>query len=85
GGEGAGKWLGMGRQLRATMLSPFVRQRLVMFITSPRSADLEVLTELIEAGKIVPAVERTYPLANAGEAMRTLEDGRVRGKLTITI
>lgn len=85
GGEGGGKWVGLGRQLRAMMLSPLVGQRLVMFITAQRASDLEVLTELIQAGKVVPAVERTYPLARATEAIRSLEDGRIRGKLVITL
>ena len=40
---------------------------------------------LIEAGKVAPALDRTYPLAEAAEAMRRLEDGEVRGKVAITV
>ena len=49
GGEGA-KWTGVGRQIRALMLSPVIRQRLTMYISAHRQADLETLCEHVEAG-----------------------------------
>ena len=49
GGEDGGRWTGMGRQLRALALSPFTRQRLTMFVSRHRLADLETLARLIEA------------------------------------
>ena len=85
GGEGGGRWFGMGRQLRALTVSPFVRQRLTMFIASQRYQDLLVLTELIEAGKVTPAVDRVYPLSEVPQAIRYLEDGRARGKVVISV
>ena len=85
GGEGGGRWFGMGRQLRALAVSPFVRQRLTMFIASQRYQDLLVLTELIEAGKVTPAVDRVYPLSEVPQAIRYLEDGRARGKVVISV
>jgi NADPH:quinone reductase-like Zn-dependent oxidoreductase len=83
GGEGGGRLLGVGRQLRAVALSPFVRQRLAMFVATEHHLALERLTSLIDDGLVVPVVERTYPLAEAADAMRQLEDGRVRGKLVV--
>jgi NADPH:quinone reductase-like Zn-dependent oxidoreductase len=83
GGEGA-KWTGIGRQLRALMLSPFVRQRLTMYISQPRQADLDTLRQRIEAGQITPHIGRTYPLAGVPEAMRHLHAGHARGKIAIT-
>lgn len=83
GGEGGGAVLGIGRQLRAVALSPFVRQRLTMFVAKDHHEPLERLTTLIEAGRVTPVVERTYPLAEAAVAMRALEAGRVRGKVVI--
>lgn len=83
GGEGGGRILGVGRQLRAVALSPFVSQRLTMFVGAERHEPLERLTELIEAGRVVPAVHRSYPLDQAAEAMRDLEAGRVCGKAVI--
>lgn len=85
GGEDGGNVTGMSRQLRALALSPFVRQRLTMFIAKQRSSDLERLTDLIEAGKVTPSIDRTYPLDQAQEAMRHLEAGKARGKVAITV
>ena len=56
----------MNRQLRAVALSPFLRQRLAMFIAKQRASDLERLTELIESGEVPPSVDRSYPLPSCG-------------------
>lgn len=86
GGEEGGSWTGgMDRTLRALALSPFVRQRLTNLIAKQRSSDLERLTDLIEAGKVTPSIDRTYPLNEAPDAMRHLEAGKAKGKITITI
>jgi NADPH:quinone reductase-like Zn-dependent oxidoreductase len=85
GGEDGGSLTGgMGRQLRARALSLFVRQRLTTVMCKERSADLERLTELIEAGKLTPSVDRTYPLDQVPQAMRHLDAGHARGKIAIT-
>jgi NADPH:quinone reductase-like Zn-dependent oxidoreductase len=84
GGEGA-KWAGMGRQMHALVLSPFVSQRLTMFVNKERHTDLEALRPLIEEGRVTPTVDRTYPLAEVPDAMRHLEAGHARGKISITI
>ena len=86
GGEEGGKWTGgFGRSLRAPLLSPFVRQRLTMLASKERASDHDRLTPLIEAGKVTPSIDRTYPLDRVPQAMRHLETGRVRGKVVITI
>jgi NADPH:quinone reductase-like Zn-dependent oxidoreductase len=85
GGEGGDRVIGMGRQLRALAVSPFVRQRLTMLGPKEHYTVLERLTELIEAGDLVPAVERTYQLNEMPDAMRHLEAGRTRGKLVIAV
>ncbi|WP_079403523.1 NAD(P)-dependent alcohol dehydrogenase [Streptomyces sp. 3211] len=86
GGEGGGKWLGGNeRQLGAMLLSPFVGHRLRAHGTLVRSRDLETLTDLIEAGAVRPAVDRTYPLAEVPDAVARLRDGQVRGKLVIRL
>ena len=51
----------------------------------PNQEDLQVLRELIEAGKLRPLVGRTYPLGEVPEAMRALEAGKTRGKIVITV
>lgn len=86
GGEGGGRWFGgIDRQLRALLLSPLVRQQLRSQFPKPRKEDLEYLKELVEAGKITPVIDRTYPLSEAAEAIRYLEEGRARGKVVITL
>jgi NADPH:quinone reductase-like Zn-dependent oxidoreductase len=86
GGEGGGRWLGgLDRQLRATMLSPFVGQKLGAFVSTPNHEDLLVLKELIESEKVTPIIDRTYPLAEVPEAIRYLEGGHARGKVLITV
>ena len=75
----------MSRPMRAAAMSMFLRQRLTMFVGTTRAEGLESLTELIEAGKVTPSLERSYPLAEAPEAMRHLVAGEVRGKVAITI
>jgi NADPH:quinone reductase-like Zn-dependent oxidoreductase len=87
GGEGGGRWLGgFDRQiLRAPAVSAFSRQRLRPLVSKERSEDLLVLKDLIEAGKITPVIDRTYPLSEAPEAIRYLEEGHAQGKIVITV
>ena len=85
GSENSGSLTGMGRQVRGALLSPLLRQRLALLVSKERGADYERLTALIEAGSLSPALDRTYPLEEAPQAMRLLEDDRVRGKVAITV
>lgn len=86
GGEEGGKWTGgVDRQFRALALSLFVRQRLTMLVAKEHHADLEPLSQFIEAGQVVPILDKTYPLAEVPDALRHLEAGHVRGKIAITI
>ena len=64
---------------------PFVSQQLVTFMASINKDDLAVVTELIEAGKLKPVIDRTYPLAQVPEAIRYLEQGHARGKVVISL
>ena len=86
GGETDGRWLGgSGRQIRASVLSLLIAENLGTFIASENAEDLDALRELIEAGKVTPAIDRSYPLAEVPAAIRYLLDGHARGKLTITV
>ena len=86
GGEERGNLTGgFGRQLRALALSPFVGQRLTMLASKERHTDLEALSPFLENGRVVPTIDRTYPLAEVPAAMRHLEAGQARGKIVITI
>lgn len=86
GGEGKGTLTGgFGRSLRAPLVSPFVRPRLRMLVSSERGADLVPLTDLIVAGRLTPSIDATYTLESARDAMRQLEAGTVRGKIVLAI
>ena len=70
GGSFGNRWFASaGRLLRATVLFRFGGQRLGRFLVSINHADLVVLKELIEAGKVTPVMDRTYPLSDAARAM----------------
>jgi NADPH:quinone reductase-like Zn-dependent oxidoreductase len=86
GGEGGGRWLGgTDRQLRAMMLSALVSQKLGTFVNKENHEDMLVLKDLIESGKVTPFIDRTYPLSEAPEAIRYLEEGHAREKVVITV
>jgi NADPH:quinone reductase-like Zn-dependent oxidoreductase len=85
-GGSAGRWInGLGRANKARVLSPLVSQRLYPFLTKWNKQDLHVVKDLIEAGKVTPVIDRTYPLNEAPEAIRYLEGGHARGKIVITV
>jgi NADPH:quinone reductase-like Zn-dependent oxidoreductase len=85
GGSGGRWFMGTGRTLRAVLVSPFVGQRLRSFLSKPRGADLEVLKELIEAGKLTPVIDRTFPLSETAEAIRYVGERSTQGKTVITV
>ncbi|HEY4976160.1 MAG TPA: NAD(P)-dependent alcohol dehydrogenase [Gaiellaceae bacterium] len=85
-GGGGSRLLGpVGLIFRAKVRSRFVSQRLFSFLAQLGRDDLVVLTELIEAGKVAPVIDRTYPLSEAPEAIRYLETGHARGKIVIAV
>jgi NADPH:quinone reductase-like Zn-dependent oxidoreductase len=85
GGEGAGAITGMGRQLRGAALSPFIKQRLVPLVARERATDYERLSQMVQGGRLTPSLDRTYPLEDAADAVRQLEEGSVRGKVAIAV
>jgi len=86
GGEDGGPLTGgLDRQLRAMVLSRFVGQRLTGFVPRERASDLARVAALVDAGKIVPSIDRSYSLEEVPEAMRRLEAGEVRGKVAIRL
>ncbi|MFE0629304.1 NAD(P)-dependent alcohol dehydrogenase [Streptomyces sp. NPDC058864] len=90
GGGSPGRAVGaVGSTLRLVAANAFVRQRLRVILPAapagPTHEDLLAVTTLIEAGRLTPVVDRTYPLADAAEGMRHVERGHARGKSVITI
>jgi NADPH:quinone reductase-like Zn-dependent oxidoreductase len=76
---------GSSRQVRAQLLSLFVGQRLGTFVASEKAVDLITLGDLIGAGRLTPAIDRSYPLAETPAAIRHLMDSRARGKLVLSV
>ena len=76
---------GVDRSIRAALWSPFVRQRLKMFVSPERAEDLDALRELIEAGEVTPSLERTWPLVETAAAVDHVAGGHARGKVVVTI
>jgi NADPH:quinone reductase-like Zn-dependent oxidoreductase len=86
GGEGGDRWLGgFQRQIFAPLRSRFSEQKLLGLISKERHQDLMTLKDLIEAGNVTPVIDRTYPLSEAAQAIRYLEQGHPRGKVVITV
>jgi NADPH:quinone reductase-like Zn-dependent oxidoreductase len=76
---------GMGYVYKAFVLSLFMRQHARPFFAIPKNEDLVVLKELMEAGKVTPVIDRTYPLSETPEAFRYLDEGHAQGKVVITV
>ena len=85
-GGPSGRWLGpAAHMLKTLVLSPFVSQKVVSFVETSNTQDLHDLKELIEAGKVAPVIDRTYPLSEVPQALRYLKEGHARGKVVITV
>ncbi|MDQ3493716.1 MAG: NAD(P)-dependent alcohol dehydrogenase [Chloroflexota bacterium] len=85
-GAGKGDWIGpLTRFVAGTVRSRLLKQRIVGFYATVTKEHLLVLKDLIEAGKVTPVIDRTFPLSEAGDALRYVEPGHARGKVIITI
>jgi NADPH:quinone reductase-like Zn-dependent oxidoreductase len=73
------------RLLKPLVVSRFVRQNLRRYLSMPNHADLVVLKDLIEAGKLIPVIDSTYALQETAEALRKVEAGHVRGKAVVLL
>jgi NADPH:quinone reductase-like Zn-dependent oxidoreductase len=86
GGGFDNRWFASGgRVIRANVLKRSVDHRLRPFLLSPKLEDLVVLKELIEAGKVTPVIDRTYPLSETPQAISHVGEGHARGKIVITV
>lgn len=73
------------RLVKPLVVSPFVRQNLRRYLSVPKHADLRVLKEMVEAGKLTPVIDKTYPLRETAAALGYIEGGHARGKVVITV
>jgi NADPH:quinone reductase-like Zn-dependent oxidoreductase len=84
-GTGAG---GLGlilRLVRPLVVAPFVRQRIVRYLSNPNQADLAALMALVEDGSLRPVIDRAYPMPEAPAALRHIEGGHARGKVVVAV
>jgi NADPH:quinone reductase-like Zn-dependent oxidoreductase len=85
GGEGD-RWIGgIHRQLWASILSLLVSQKLVAFVVKENAQQLQRLNEIIDAGELTPVIDRSYPMPEAADAMRYLDDPRARGRAVLIL
>jgi NADPH:quinone reductase-like Zn-dependent oxidoreductase len=84
GTEAGNRWVGGKAWIQAMLLSR-LKRHLRPLTTQPNQADLQFVAELLEAGKIRPVIDRTFPLSEVPEAMRYLTTGHARGKIVITV
>ena len=77
-------WAVFSRLFKAFVWSPFLRQKFTFFIAKINRDDLTTLCELINAGKLTPAIDRRYPLAETAGAIAYAEQGHARAKIVIT-
>ena len=84
-GTGADGMKMMVRLVKPLLLNVFTRQTLRRFLSAPNHDDLVVLKQLVEAGKVRPAIDRVFTLAETPEALRHIESGHARGKVVVTV
>ena len=85
GGAG-GRWIGpLPRMVKALVLSRFVAQKLVMFLTQRSKEDLTMVRDFMADGKVTPVIDKCYGLSEVPEAIRYLEAGHARGKVVISV
>ncbi len=79
----------MAQVFQAMLLGPWIsmigRKKMGVLTSKPNQKDLVFMKELLEAVKVVPVIERRYPLRETAEALRYLEEGHARGKVVITV
>ena len=73
------------RLITDLVFSRFVSQKFVTFMAKLKKEDLTILSDLMEAGKVTPVIDRCYTLSEVPAAIRYLEEGHVRGKVVISI
>lgn len=85
GSQSKGRWLGpLTRALRGLLISRFVTERIKVYMARWSKEDLMTMNELLEAGKVIPVIDRYYHLSEVSEAIRYLEEGHAQGKIIIT-
>ena len=79
----------MSQFFQTVLLGPWISmtgsKKMTNFTTKANKKDLAFIKELLETGKVVPVIDRRYPLGEVAESLRYLEEGHARGKVVITV
>jgi NADPH:quinone reductase-like Zn-dependent oxidoreductase len=79
----------MAQMFQAMLIGPWISttgsKKMGNLLARPNKKDLAFMKELLEAGKVVPVIDRRYPLSEVPEALRYLEEGHAQGKVVITV
>jgi NADPH:quinone reductase-like Zn-dependent oxidoreductase len=84
-GKHEGQMARIGGSLKAFFVSPFISQKFKFYIAKLLQADLAVLRDLMQQGKVKPVIDREYPMSETAAALAYLEEGHARGKVVIKI
>jgi NADPH:quinone reductase-like Zn-dependent oxidoreductase len=85
-GAQKGNWIGpLMPWIRASVVAPFVDQKMGSFIAQLDPADLKLVGDLMQAGEVTAVIDRRYAFEEAPQAMEYLETGRARGKVIVTV
>jgi NADPH:quinone reductase-like Zn-dependent oxidoreductase len=86
GSTAPGNWFGfLADPIKALMLSPLVSQKFGMILAELNKEDLTILSDLMQAGKVTPVIDRRYKLSEVPAAIQYLEAGHARGKVVINV
>jgi NADPH:quinone reductase-like Zn-dependent oxidoreductase len=72
-------------ELNGYLRSRFVSQKFIAYIAEFNKADMLILADLMQSGKMTPVIDKTYKLSETADALRYLEEGHARGKVVITL
>jgi NADPH:quinone reductase-like Zn-dependent oxidoreductase len=85
-GAGKGDWIGpLMPVIKASVVAPFIDQKIGFFIARLNPADLQLLGDLMRSYAMTPVIDRRYAFDDAAQAMEYLEGGRARGKVIVNI
>ena len=85
-GGAKGKWIApLINPIKALIMSPFVSQELILILARLRQEDLKFISDLMQAGKVTPVIDRRYALDEVPDAIRYSEEGHARGKIIIDL
>jgi NADPH:quinone reductase-like Zn-dependent oxidoreductase len=85
GAGGPEDGLPVGRIVQMLVMSPFISQKIRFFVMTPNRDDLQLLADLMQAGKVTPMIDRRYAFSEVANAIRHLESGRARGKVVVNL